>query len=107
MYKIKFELNHKERLTTDVMKDAEAAKYTMTYLIGGKTIQKDKYEIKLNDFDQEEIITPVSNNIPNLGINGYIHDLMSNPFGYLLISEIQVNNLLKRTIFSFNLIFIY
>ena len=73
-----------------MIKDAEAAKYTMTYLIGGKLIQKDQYEIKLNDFDQEEIITPVSNQIPNLGINGYIHDLMSNPFGYVLISEIQV-----------------
>ena len=48
-YKIKFELNHKERLTTDVLKDAEAAKYTMAYLIGSKTIQKDQYEIKLND----------------------------------------------------------
>jgi hypothetical protein len=90
LYQIKFELNHKERFSTDVIKDAEAAKYTMTYLIGGKLIQKDQYEIKLNDFDQEEIITPVSNQIPNLGINGYIHDLMSNPFGYVLISEIQV-----------------
>ena len=63
----------------------------MTYLIGGKTIQKDQYEIKLNDLDQEEIISPKSNQIPNLGINGYIHDLMSNPFGYVLISQIQVS----------------
>ena len=93
-YKIKFELNHKERLTTDVLKDAEAAKYTMAYLIGSKTIQKDQYEIKLNDLDQEEIITPVSNSIPNLGVNGFIHELMINPFGYILITEIQVNKYL-------------
>jgi hypothetical protein len=92
MYQIKFELNHKERLTSDVVKDADAAKYIMTYLIGGKIIQKEQYEIKLSDFDgEEEIITPVSNQIPNLGINGYIHELMSSPFGYLLISDIQVN----------------
>lgn len=91
LYQIKFELNHKERLTTDVIKDAEAAKHIMTYLIGGKTVQKDQYEIKLSDIEgAEEIITPVSNQVPNLGVNGYIHELMSNPFGYLLISEIQV-----------------
>lgn len=93
LYQIKFELNHKERLSTDVIKDAEAAKYVMIHLIGGKIIQKENYEIKLTDFDgDEEIITPLSNQIPNLGVNGYIHDLMNNPFGYLLLSEIQVKN---------------
>ena len=92
LYKIKYELIHKERLSAEVIRDAEAAKYTMNFLIGGKTIQKDSYEIKLNDIEGDEaIVHSLSNQTPNLGINGFIHYLMNNPFGFLLISEIQVS----------------
>ena len=92
MYQIKFELKHKERFSTDIMYDAEATKQIMIYLIGGKTIQKENYELRFNDFDGDEAkVSPVSSIIPNLGVNGFIHELMSNPFGFLLLSEIQVN----------------
>ena len=66
----------------------------MTYLIGGKSIQKENLQIQFSDIDgKEKIVNPVENQAPNLGINGFIHDLMINPFGYILISEIQVIHL--------------
>ena len=93
LYKIKHEFIHKERLTTEIIKDAEASIYILKYLIGGKTVHKESYDIKLSDVDgNEEITSPSSLHTPNLGINGYMHYLMNNPFGFLLISEIQVKN---------------
>jgi hypothetical protein len=88
-YKLKHEFKHKERLSIDAIDDARKTKFIYDNLIGPQINYKENYDIHFDDVDNSKIISP-SGAIAFHGIQGLIHELKLNPFGYLIISEIQV-----------------
>ena len=62
---IKYEYKHKDKILSDIFRDTEATKNLCDFLC-----------IKLNDFDS---------------LNGFVQEHSYNPFGFLLMSQIQVN----------------
>lgn len=66
---IKYEFIHKNRISSNIHDDANGAKIMFDHLL---------------------INEPLNNDCGKNKIVGYIHELGQNPFGYLLISDIQV-----------------
>ena len=64
---LKYEYIHRDRMSNDIFQDARVAKSIMTDLVGDEN---------------------------NKDIKGYIQELSMDPFGFLLISDLQVSEIL-------------
>ena len=62
---IKYEYKHKDKISCDIFRDTEATKNLCDFLC-----------VKLNEFDY---------------LNGFVQEHSYNPFGFLLMSQIQVS----------------